>query len=577
MKLSGLNYIKHGFMFFLIALMQLSCAKSVAAKGEEVKQSRPNIIWLVAEDMSPDIPAFGDLTIETPNLSRLADEGVRYSNVYSVSGVCSPSRAALSTGMYPSKIGAHNMRTLSQQPEALEMGLINYECVPPENVKMVSEIMRGNGYYCTNNTKEDYQFYPSKMAWDESGNTAHWKNKPKDKPFFAIFNFMITHESKIWSPFKPGLFDLGNFPPERNSDWEQQLKLDSVKPLWVSDNLDVEVPPYLPDNDVVRKDIRKKYSNIIEMDRQVGILVDQLEKSGLLENTIIVWYSDHGGPLPRQKRLLYDSGLKVPMIIRYPEKKEAGKIDEQLISFVDFAPSLLSMAGIQPPDYMDGRAFGGAFQDSEQRKYIHAAADRFDECYDMIRAVKDKRFKYLKNFQPQKPYYLPVAYRENMSTMKELLRLNKEGALNQAQKQWFRQEKPEEELFDTANDPHELVNLAMDLKYAEKLKELREECDRWMDDINDLGQKPETDLIENFWPGKNQPITSAPQIKIEDGKIHISCATKGASIGFKYLSEEKPWLGWNIYNEPISSGNKQIKVIAHRIGYMPSETVLILN
>ena len=178
------------FLFFFI-----SC------KSDNHLSHRPNIVWLVAEDLGPYIPPFGDSTIGTPNLSRLANEGVRYNNVYSVSGVCSPSRAAIVTGMYPSSIGAHHMRTLYQQPQAKLKGIINYEVVPPPEVKMVSQILRENNYYCTNNFKEDVQFHPSKLAWDESSVYAHWRNRPKDKPFFSVFNFGVTHESNLWNPF----------------------------------------------------------------------------------------------------------------------------------------------------------------------------------------------------------------------------------------------------------------------------------------------------------------------------------------------------------------------------------------
>jgi len=542
------------------------------------EEKKPNIIWLVAEDLSPYLPSFGDSTIATPNLSRLAAEGVCYPNVFDISGVCSPSRAALATGMYPSSIGAHHMRTLSQQPEAREMGLIDYECVPPTDVKMVSEIMRENGYYCTNNAKEDYQFHPSKMAWDESSMYAHWRNRPEGNPFFSIFNFGITHESAIWSPFRNGVFDLDIFPPDRKSDWREKIDRTTEKPLWVSENLDVKIPPYLPQTDLVRKDICKMYSNIIEMDRQVGLLLKQLEEDGLLENTIIVWYGDNGGPLPRQKRLVYDSGIKIPMIIRYPGKENAGIVDSQMISFVDFAPTLLSMAGIRPPGYIQGQTFTGKFKSPEERKYVYAAADRFDECYDMIRAVRDKRYKYLRNFQPEKPYYLPVAYREQMATMKELLRLRDEGGLNEIQMQWFRSEKPEEELFDTEKDPHEINNLATDPAYAEKLTELSKECDRWMLEIGDKGFIPEVELIAQFWPGMIQPVTAMPEVTIANEEMIVSCSTEGASLGYKLSADKEPWKGWRIYKNPvvIPQGDT-VKVIAHRIGFKPAQVVVINN
>jgi N-sulfoglucosamine sulfohydrolase len=567
--------MKSTLLFIILLFFGVSCQNEQIEIPNQTA-TPPNILWLVAEDMSPYIPSFGDSTIQTPNLSRLAAEGIRYTNVYSISGVCSPSRAALATGMYPSNIGAHHMRTLYQQPAAKKMGIINYECVLPPDVKMVSEIMRQNGYYCTNNRKEDYQFFASKMAWDESSNYAHWRNRPEGKPFFSIFNFGVTHESNMWNPGYRH-FDNDTFPPPRTKKNFWKGFENGNKPLSVREDLEVNIPPYLPDNEMVKKDMRRMYSNIIEMDRHVGMLLNQLEEDGLLENTIIVWYTDHGGPLPRQKRLLYDSGLHVPMIIRYPNQKRAGEIDSQLISFIDFAPNLLSQANIEPPKYTQGQAFSGKYQAKEQRKYIHAAADRFDETYDMIRAVRDKRYKYLKNFQSEKPYYLPLAYREKMATMKELLRLRDEGKLNEKQMLWFRDSKPEEELFDTENDPHELNNLADDPNYEKKLAELRIECERWMEEIKDMGFIPEEELIKQFWPNKKQPLTANPIIKNENGKIYISCETKGASIGYKLEADgDNPAIGWRIYDEPFDiPEGKNLKVISHRIGYAVSDTLVV--
>ena len=275
------------------------------------------------------------------------------------------------------------MRTLYQQPAAKKMGIINYEVVLPAEVKMVSEILRENGYYTTNNAKEDYQFFPSQMAWDESSNYAHWQNRPIGKPFYSMFSFMVTHESSLWNPVGK-IHDLEVFPPEREmKSWWKQFE-NKFLPL-VDEDLPVVIPPYLPNTDKVVNDVRRMYSNISRMDDHVGNILTQLEEDDLLENTIIVWFTDHGGPLPRQKRLLYDAGLQVPMIVRYPNKFRSGEIDNRLISFVDFAPTLLSMTEIKPPEYMQGLAFEGKFKVADERKFIHAAADRFDETYDMIR------------------------------------------------------------------------------------------------------------------------------------------------------------------------------------------------
>ena len=513
---------------------------------------RPNILWLVAEDLSPNISPFGDDTVATPNLDRLAAEGVRYTRVFSTSGVCAPSRAAIATGMYQNRIGAQHMRTTNVSGFGVE-GLIAYEAVPPPYVKMHSQYFREAGYYTSNNAKEDYQFRKPVTAWDESNNQAHWRKKASGQPFFSIFNFGITHESQVWAQ--------------------------AENPLRVPEDLEVPIPPYLPDTEIARQDIRQVYSNIIAMDEQVGRILDELEADGLLKSTVIFWYTDHGGPLPRQKRLLYDAGLQVPMIIRYPDGWRAGEIDEQLISFVDFKSTALSLAGIEPPDYVDGRAFVGEFQSSEERRYIHAAADRFDRQYDTIRAVRDARFKYLRNYNPEQGYYLPLSYREQMPIMQELLRLRDLGQLNEAQAQWFRSVKPEQELFDTESDPYELVNLATDPAYAEKLSELSAELDNWLSGFDDKGMMPEPDFIREIWPGEEQPVTKSPTATQQYGRVVLVSTTEGANIGYQILAADEELTGtWSVYTGPVPvAADQRLIAIAHRIGYKPSTMIELVG
>ena len=319
------------------------------------------------------------------------------------------------------------------------------------------------------------------------------------------------------------------------------------------------------------------YSNIKEMDQQVGDILAELEEDGLIENTIIFYYADHGGPLPRQKRLCYDSGLKVPMIIRFPDQRNAGTYDDQLLSFIDFKPTILSLAGIQPSETLDGKAFLGEYKVAEPRSYIHAAGDRFDGRYDMIRAVRDQRFKYLRNFRPNQGYYLPVTYREQMPVMQELLRMRDAGELNEVQAQWFRESKPQEELFDCEADPHEINNLADDPAYTEKLAELRKECERWMDEIEDVGRMDEADLIAKIWPGNVQPETAVPVVKQEGKMVSLSCATEGASVGYQLLKKgEEPGKSWQIYQEAVEvQDGQQMVAVAHRLGFKPSEVVVV--
>ena len=290
---------------------------------------------------------------------------------------------------------------------------------------------------------------------------------------------------------------------------------------------------------------------------------------------MIFWFSDHGGPLPRQKRLLYDSGLRVPMIIRYPDQWRAGERDDQLISFVDFKSTALSLAGIEPPDYVDGRAFAGKFQSSESRRYVHAAADRFDRQYDTIRAVRDERFKYLRNYYPERGYYLPLTYREQMPIMQELLFLRDQGKLKEAQSQWFRESKPLEELFDTRTDPHELHDLAHDPAYSDKLLELRAELDSWLSGFEDKGMMSELDLINEIWPGMEQPVTSSPTAYKQYGRIVLSSLTPGANIGYQILGPGKPFDStWKVYTDPLQlAPGMRLIAIAHRIGFRPSSMI----
>ncbi|WP_282122016.1 sulfatase-like hydrolase/transferase [Algibacter mikhailovii] len=571
----------------LLCLCFLSCInKNKVENKSEINKTalelpeRPNILWLVTEDMGAYIPPFGDNTVATPNLSRLASEGIIYPNLYSTSGVCAPSRAAIATGMYPSSIGANHMRTTSN---TVQTGLPKYEAVPPSQVKMISELLRENGYYCTNNYKEDYQFRAPVTAWDESSKYGHWRNKAEGQPFYAVFNFTETHESGLFEPYGFREVETRHYHEGDTTYVWKNNKLADAKnrmteaetPVHLPKDTKFNIPPYLPDNAITRRDMWKLYNNIAEMDRQVGVVLKQLEEDGLLDNTIIIFYGDHGGPLPREKRLIYDSGLNTPMIVRFPKKINAGTKDDQLISFVDFAPTLLSLIGEKPKPYMQGQAFLGKFK-AQERDYIHAAADRFDAETDVIRAVRDKQFKYIRNYRPEQGYYLPITYRERIPTMQELLRLREEGKLNEYQSQWFRENKPKEELFDCSVDPYELNNLADNPKYKNELNRLRAEMNEWLQTIGDNPKLPERELIKKIWNGsETQPVTAIPTITNKNGKVTISCNTEGASIGYKLLKNgEKESPSWAIYQNPITlpEGSK-LRVQAHRIGFKASKTI----
>ncbi|WP_368668265.1 sulfatase [Psychrosphaera sp. I2R16] len=566
-------------VYCFIVLSTGVCANDHLPKKGNVNGSlekKPNILWLVVEDMSPILEMYGDETIKTPAISQLAKEGVTYTNVYSTSGVCAPSRAAIALGMYPSAVGANNMRTTSNTKET---GLPKYEAVPPVQAKMLSQYLRENGYYTTNNLKTDYQFTAPRAAWDESGPYAHWRNRKEGQPFYAVVNFTTTHESGLFEPYGFRKIESRHY---FSDDVERIAKLpkhhlvksdEANTAVHIAKDLDFPIPPYLPDTPVVRRDFWKMYNNLAETDRQIAAVLKQLRDDGLYNETIIMFYSDHGGPLPRQKRLIYDSGLKVPFIIRYPDAINAGEKSEQMVSFVDFAPTVLSLANIGIPSHMHGKAFLG--EQKTQREYIHAAADRFDGFTDVIRAVKNDRFKFIRNYRPQQGYYLPVAYREKIPTMQELLRLHRDKQLTPAQAQWFRNEKPAEELFDTLNDPHELNNLIDDPAYRSIAKQLRIELTTWLQDIGDKPNRVESKLISELWGGAlKQPVTQSPTVALDDKFITLSSATPGAVLSYQLTDMNGKLSGWKLYKNSIARNNAiAIDVVAHRIGYKESQLV----
>ena len=537
---------------------QLVCILLVAfgslAVSAADEPSRPNILWLTCEDMSPRLGCYGDQTVPTPNIDRLASQGVRYTRAFGTYGVCAPNRHTLITGMYPTSTGAMAMRTWKRtsalkfitDPELL--AIPTYEATPPPEVRCFTEYLRAAGYYCTNNSKTDYQFRDPVTAWDESGRDAHWKNRPDpDMPFFAVFNSTVTHESRIFKVKTPPKVDPKSVP----------------------------LPPYYPDTPIVRRDLARHYDNIRLMDEWVGRKLDELKKSGLAKNTIVFFYSDHGDGLPRMKRWVYDSGIHVPLIVRSPDGNKAGSVNDQLVSFVDFAPTILSLAGLELADYLQGQAFLGP-RKAPPREYIFAARDRMDPAPETIRAVRDARFKYVRNYRTDLPFIGYIPYRDQQEIMQEIHRLSKAGELNEDQWQFTRQTKPKEELYDTQNDPHEIRNLAANPEYADKLAELRSVHERWKRDTGDLGHIPETELIRKLWPpdGK-QPTTASPGMTAKRTaagryQITLTCRSEGASIAYR-LKKDGRWL---LYSKPFDVDAKTaIFAKANRLGWKHSETV----
>jgi uncharacterized sulfatase len=482
---------------------------SVSAANE----MQPNIIWISCEDISSHLGCYGDPHAITPHLDQLASEGVRYSHAFTAAGVCAPCRSTIITGMYQNSIGTHHMRCNARLPKWL---------------KPFPMSLREAGYYCTNNSKTDYQFKkPSaNEIWNESSGKAHWKNRSSEKqPFFAVFNFTGCHESGIASESKYKTVTKDLSPGQRQ----------------IASAL-TTLPPYYPDTPITREDWKRNYELITAMDAWAGDLIGELKDAGLYEDTIIFYWSDHGVGLPRAKRWLYDSGTRIPMIVRIPEKYRIdgqatpGTVDSQLVNSVDFGPTVLNCAGLPIPDYAQGRAFVGKNL-SEQRSYVYGARDRMDERYDIIRSVRDDRYRYVRNFEPLKPYYQYMNTPEKGATMQEIRRIQQSGSVPEVVALFTAATKPVEELYDSQNDPHEIKNLAADPAYAEKLAEMRAALADWQNDIGDIGLIPEAEIeIQEQAAGSRYEILHASDDSQRVLSRLVDIATK-ASLGADVLDD----------------------------------------
>jgi N-sulfoglucosamine sulfohydrolase len=344
------------------------------------------------------------------------------------------------------------------------------------------------------------------------------------------------------------------------------------------------LPPYYPDTPVVRRDWARYYDLITLMDKEVGRILQQLEVDGLAEDTIVFFWSDHGRGLPRGKRWVYDSGMKVPLIVRVPEKwrkrarpdaldaLQPGTVNDDLLSLFDIGPTVLKLAGLSVPKYMQARPFLG--EKPRPREYVFAHRDRMDEAVDIIRGVRDKRFKYVRNFMPHVSYGQDNDYMNQMPTMREMRRLHAEGKLVGAQTQYFRTTKPVEELFDTANDPHEINNLADDPHYTDRLKRMRSAVVKHMKETGDVGLIPEPQFDEMKRPAGVWQQAQAPALELRDGMAKARCGTPGASLAYRLEPDDRP--GWRLYTQPVRlKVGQKLMVIAYRLGFLDSQLAMM--
>ena len=541
----------------------IASASPASAVQGRTAAARPNIVWISNEDMSPRLGAYGDRLARTPVLDRLGRESIRYTRAFTTAPVCAPSRAAIITGMYQTTIGAQHMRTTEDRVPELPGP---YLAVPPFYVKAFPEYLRAAGYFTSNRAKTDYQFGTPFTIWDDLGDTAHWRNRPdKSQPFFSVFNLLVTHESQIFpsSPARKG------------------------KPL-VTNPASIDVPPYYPDTPVVREELARVYDNIADMDTQVGEILKQLDEDGLSSNTIVFYWSDHGDGVPRAKRSLYDSGLRVPLMIRWPEAiggpAMPGTVVSDLVSFIDLAPTVLALAGVEIPVHLQGRVLVGP-KAGTAPAFVFAARDRMDAEYDMMRSARDGRYLYIRNFSPQLPYAGHIIYRNQSAIMQEWLRLQAAGQLTGPAALWMRTSRPAEELYDTQADPHQIKNLAAEPAVKPSLERMRAAVTEWMSRAMDQGLVNEPEMIQRMWPGGVQPDTAQPYIvprretadvsrrpslAVEfPTEVNIYVPTQGASIG--YTTDDGPNPRWRLYTGPIRiDAPTTLRAKAIRYGYKES-------
>lgn len=445
--------MKSRFLCLLVTLIAITGARAASSHSAD----RPNILWVVTEDSSYTfIGAYGDPLARTPNFDRLAKDGILFERAYSTSAVCAPTRASIITGMYAPSLGTQHMRSNVPMPSWL---------------RYFPAYLRDAGYFTTNHTKTDYNAAVLPGTWDQNNAQAHWRNRKPGQPFFSVFNFNQSHESSLHK--------------------RMPLTTDPKK---------VRVPAYLPDTPEVRADLAQYYDRVSAADAAVGEVLKQLEADGLADDTIIFCYSDHGGVLPRSKRFLFENGTHPAFVMRFPPKYQhlapaaAGARFQELINYVDLAPTVLSLAGVKPPEYFQGRAFAGPAR-AAAPQFTYNFRDRMDERYDLVRAVTDGRFRYIRNYRPELPTMQHVAYLWQASAMREWDRLHREGKLNPVQESFFGP-KPVEQLFDCTADPDNVRNLADDPAQRATLERFRAANRAHLLRIRDTGFMPEPILRE---------------------------------------------------------------------------------
>ncbi|MAF13074.1 arylsulfatase [Candidatus Poribacteria bacterium] len=419
---------------------------------------RLNFLWIYGEDLYPNLACYGTPVVQTPNLDRLASEGARYENAFVTCPVCSPSRSAIISGTYQTSFGAHQHRSKRDDPL-------------PDRVRLITDHFRDAGYFTCNSPgppfdrrgKTDFNFHV-----ENPFDGKDWSERDQGQPFYAQCNLPDTHRDFRRDPERP-------VDPDA-----------------------VELPPYYPDHPLTRADWAQYLESVQVVDRKVGQILDRLDEEGLADNTVVFFISDHGRAHVRGKQFLYDGGIRVPLIARWPGGVEPGTVSDDLVSGVDFAPTTLALAGLPAPDHMEGQVFLGP--DAVTRDEVIAARDRCDGTDDRIRAVRTHRHKYIRNYHPDRPHLQFNAYKKLQYPVLALMEsLHARGELTSEQARFMAETRPAEELYDLDADPHELHNLAESAEHAPVLEDLRRRLERWIDETGDNGETPENPAIAAYW------------------------------------------------------------------------------
>ena len=490
-----------GFLlsYLLLPYLLLCSAEGLlgarSAAAQPAAAERPNVLWIIAEDLSPDLGVSGTPQARTPRLDRLAEEGMRFTRAFTPSPVCSPSRSALMTGVYPQVIGAQDHRSHrpgdpSPHPWPL-----------PDSIQLLTDWMRQAGYFTANvqhfpdgiraagaplrgSGKTDWNFTYAGMPFD----TKRWSDLEENQPFFAQVNFYETHRGGAWEDAQETV--------DRPADPDR-----------------VELPPYYPDHPVVRRQWAEYLNTLSVLDEKVGAVLDLLEKEGLDENTVVVFMSDHGRAMVRAKQWPYDSGLRVPLLVRWPDGLDApagyrnGAVTDRLVSTLDVTATTMAFGDVpRPQQKTQGRVLFGP-QKGPPRLWVFGGRDRGDETVDRMRTVRSRRFRYIRNFHPERPYLQTNRYKQaRYPTLWAMKKLHAEGELNGVQTRFLAEERPEEELYDLAKDPHETTNLADSSAYQAILEQMRGRLDQWLRRIGDTDPAPVDSAVVRHYREKMQRL-----------------------------------------------------------------------